>query len=808
MSNVVIIEDDDRVVREITQYVMEISEDNKVRSFKSTEQFVKRYTKTSLSADLFSNEHKLGFSHYDAQGLLSLMDLDFSPSPPFETSQVTIVFEVPELRVIEVHPPQVDNIFSQTPEAIVNNKNIFSDLIPPPFWGLWEQLLKKLTSTKNQSKSENLILPIQNGSSIWLTHMKLTRIDSQKIQLTIEDFNTPEKGKAAIKREINNRESLNVQELDLLSSIDLVIFKNGLVEKSTADWVTSTRNHLKANEFFPKDDITRFIVTKYEDDGVPKSKMFHPHIDDLITLPLDRLLFLQKLDIILNLPENRKPRYLFLQTVEKDIEISKQSRLEKFNDLSIAISNPIPLKPGLASTFFFKFPNSDELMRVVTKSSISEAHPTETKLHIVNFDYFGCPKDTHIKIKTYLRNINEYKEILSFDEQDFAYYPENIFLTDEQKRMKTVLILDTDEQLRKQIKNSILENMQQVRIVEESSYYLFEKKYLLSEEEESVPLREHEIFDKKIVWKIDSKSFNFSNTVTEPKDGDMICGKLAKDFFLGPKEWKYLFEEGVSQDLLLENLSQLKMKEESSFLVDIRHADRSKRLASVTLRHDINKIEICVAPPEPDALKGDILESVDTIILNHRMLPTEFDTWYEELNKRLAKRHLNITGAPIKLIVFADTKSLSAERFNWLLEKKVESLILTPIDTKALCFHLSKVLNNNFTKYNPDNIGSYHVRWPAYVAKKAKLIAISEFGCTVHSKKPLKVGTIVFLHGFIYEKAPGQNLCAKMYSCEENPSDEGGYICYFTYFGINDSFLKYTRNWIRENYAQQKSRNS
>ncbi|MCB0392479.1 MAG: hypothetical protein KDD58_14410, partial [Bdellovibrionales bacterium] len=447
-------------------------------------------------------------------------------------------------------------------------------------------------------------------------------------------------------------------------------------------------------------------------------------------------------------------------------------------------------------------------IRVVTKSSDCTKHPEDPTLFVAKFDYFGIDRATQLRIKGYLRNINEYKEIKSFDEDDFAFHPENIFLTDEQKRVKTVVVLDSDEQNRKQLKNSIMDNMQQVNVIEDSSYYLFEKKYLLNEDEESVPLREHEIYDKKVVWKVDAAKFEFVESINPPKDEDLICGNAAKEFFSAPREWKFIFEEGYAQDLVFENLHALERNGEKSILVDIRHADKSQRLAQLILRHDINKIEMCLMPPSPDALKRELLDSVDAIIMDERMVPRDFENWYMNVSQRIDQQHLNANGQPLKILTFADPKDINDEDFDFLLRKKIRTLLMKPVDSKAICYHLSKALDNKFTRYNSDNIGSYAVHWPAYVAKKVNLVAISEFGCTIESEKPLRIGTTVFLHGFIYNHAPNQNLCARLYACEEDKKNQGMFKCYFTYFGIDDHFLKYTRTWIRENYAQQKSLNA
>ena len=92
------------------------------------------------------------------------------------------------------------------------------------------------------------------------------------------------------------------------------------------------------------------------------------------------------------------------------------------------------------------------------------------------------------------------------------------------------------------------------------------------------------------------------------------------------------------------------------------------------------------------------------------------------------------------------------------------------------------------------------------MAKKAELTQISEFGGTIKQNRPLAPGSPLYLHTFIYENAPGRNLTATVYHCEQSESEKGAYECALLYFGINEAFLKYTRSWIRDNYASLKGK--
>jgi hypothetical protein len=92
------------------------------------------------------------------------------------------------------------------------------------------------------------------------------------------------------------------------------------------------------------------------------------------------------------------------------------------------------------------------------------------------------------------------------------------------------------------------------------------------------------------------------------------------------------------------------------------------------------------------------------------------------------------------------------------------------------------------------------------VAKASALEALSEFGATLKSKSPIVPGSLLYLRKSIYDNAPYQCLAARVYACSEHPSEKDYYQVQATYFGIGDVFLKFARTWIRENYANQKTK--
>src|SRR5262249_8081706 len=157
----------------------------------------------------------------------------------------------------------------------------------------------------------------------------------------------------------------------------------------------------------------RLVMLKYEDDGIGKLDVIHPLLDDLIYLPLDRLIFLQKLEILLHLPKRVKPTYLFNQEVKQDIEISKVAKLDRLSDVGLAIRNPVPLKKGLPGHFYMILPGEKARLEVRGKVFRSEPHPEFPGQFLVYFTFFGLAKSSLTAIRRTLSKANRYQSLFT-----------------------------------------------------------------------------------------------------------------------------------------------------------------------------------------------------------------------------------------------------------------------------------------------------------------------------------------------------------------------------------------------------------
>ena len=108
-------------------------------------------------------------------------------------------------------------------------------------------------------------------------------------------------------------------ELRLFSEVHVVIYAMDAVGQMGAAWLDRLRPAMARFNHLPATGL-RIVLLKYEDDNVPKIDLLHLGLDDLIFLPLDRLVFMQKMQIFLSLPKRVSPSFLFNQELKQKIE--------------------------------------------------------------------------------------------------------------------------------------------------------------------------------------------------------------------------------------------------------------------------------------------------------------------------------------------------------------------------------------------------------------------------------------------------------------------------------------------------------
>ncbi|MBX3022989.1 MAG: hypothetical protein KF799_15040 [Bdellovibrionales bacterium] len=605
-------------------------------------------------------------------------------------------------------------------------------------------------------------------------------------------------------------------ELKLFSEVHLLIFALDTINEKSDAWINKMRANMRKFKRMPENgDAMRLVMLKYEDDNIGKLDVLHRHLDDLVYLPLDRLIFLQKMQIFLTLPKRVTPSFLFNQEVKQPIEISKIVKLDRFSDVALAIRNPVPLKKGLPGHFYMSLPGEKNRLEVFGKVLRSEPHPEHEGQFLVYFTYFGLGKTGLSVIRRALSKSAQYKSLLFDDRNKFRYKPDDLFVADADRHTFGTVIIDTDETAGTAMMQTLNKEMDRLNVVTESSYQVFLHRYLETggSAKDTTPPRatdDTDFYANPISLTISAKDLKVLSVDPGPSDSATFLGHPAAIIFSSPDKWLSLVQEKESR-LIMEEAAVLAGK---GRVLDklLAVQDAHNQRCAVNFKIYKGATEGTVTIDLTPASLNDILnkmqsetksQSVEALILDSNFVPEEPASWIEGM--RLRATQVELIDDPKKLKFWMISESERIEQ-GWINTPDILGMFIKPVDQRQLLFSLSENLPNKNTIYSFENLGWTTPNINIHISKDVELEALSEFGATLKSKQKIVAGSMLYLRRSIFENAPNGCLAARVYACEEHQSDKNYFQIYCTYFGINDAFLKFARTWIRENYAHQKAK--
>ncbi len=604
-------------------------------------------------------------------------------------------------------------------------------------------------------------------------------------------------------------------DLKLFSEIHLVIFALDSIGEKSGPWIEKLKNNFKKFGYWPQKQQLRLIMLKYEDDGISKLDVLHPLLDDLIYIPLDRLVFLQKTQIILGLPKRVKPKYLFNQEVKQEIEISKISKMDRLSDVGLAIRNPIPLRKGLPGHFYINLPGDKNRLEIRAKVFRSEPHPDFPGQFLVYFTFFGLNKTDLSKIRQTLSKAPRYQSLYSDDRSLFRYQPDDLFATENDKRTFGVAVIDTDDAIASSLSSQIAKDMDRLKVVGETSYQMFLQKYFESAGagEKSLPKQTEpgDFFNNPVNLTVTVEGSKCMSVSPTPTEKSLFLGHAATEIFGAPDKFAGLFSDKVSKLVFEETAALSAGGRLIEKVLTLNDSTNSRRAVKVTFAPGAapHLIQAKIGPASLADIMGKSQQTeqnkeIEVLVLDSNFVPDEPAGWIQALRTRAANARLVKNANDLKFFVTADTDA----RANGPLLNipDILGLLVKPVDLRQLMFLMSEYLPNKHTVYQFDNLGWAQPGLSVHVSKNMSLEALSEFGATLKSKQPLSPGTMIYLRKSIYDNAPNACLAARVYACEQHPSEKEYFQVFTTYFGIGDQFLKFARTWIRENYAHQKGK--
>lgn len=661
----------------------------------------------------------------------------------------------------------------------------------------------------------NIVVIIQDDRVRRSVELYLQELDNA--DLRIASFKTQKEFAQFYFREPST-ETSEPSELKLFGEVHLVIFALDTIGGKSGPWIENVKTNFKKYKHWPKgSNPLRMIMLKYEDDGIGKLEVLHPLLDDLIYLPLDRLVFLQKLQIIIALPQRARPEFLFNQEVKQNIEISKISKMDRLSDVGLAIRNPISLRRGLPGHFYIQLPGEKTRLEIRAKVFRSEPHPEYPGQYLVYFTYFGLAKADLTRIRQALAKSNRYQSLLNDDRAAFHQKQDDMFGTASDSESFGIAVVDSDDIIAANLATQIGKDMDLMRPVHESSYQMFLSKYFekSSSSEKALPRTtvDADFYRPTLTLTVNVQDLKCMTVDPSPNMGDLILGHVATDLFAHPEKWLALIVERNSRLLLQESAVIAARGKAVSILLVMQDAENQRRGVSCKLQRGVasHLVNLTLSAASLSAVVARMSAEktnaeIGALILDTAFVPEDPLAWIEGLRTRAIEVGLTKKDNPLKFFLIADDAGHLVKHYIDMPD--ILGLFIKPVDNRQLMFLLSEYLPNKNTVYQFENLGWANPSVFIHVSKSVELEALSEFGSTLKASQQLAPGTMIYLRKSIYDNAPNQCLAARVYACEEHPTEKGFYQVYTTYFGINDQFLKFARTWIREHYASKKGRES
>lgn len=600
----------------------------------------------------------------------------------------------------------------------------------------------------------------------------------------------------------------------LFSEVNLMIFALDSIHERPLVWLDKLKLELKKFDRWPKDGAMRSILLKYEDDGINKIDLNHPMLDDIVFLPMDRLIFLQKVEILFGLPAVIKPSFLFNQEIRMEIEISKISKLDRLSDVALAIRNPISLRKGVPGHFYLQLPKDNSILELWGKVLRSEPHPDWPGQYLVYFSYFGLSKSGLSRIRQALSKTEGYGSLYSSDPSLFRFNPNSVYISSEETRVYGVAVIDPDEDVGLRLADQLSKDMDRLMVVKESSYQLFLYNYLSENHDNQVPpspTEGRDFFSNPFTLSISPEGFKCVGVNPAPQPGDYFIGHTASDLFGTPDKWMSIITDEGSRVLFEECVSFALRGRTPDKMIIIQDSGNVRRAVQVTFNKGNSDtiVKVTVRPASLGEIASKMMSAehskeLSFLILDSAYVPEDPTAWVQGLRSRAVQVGLIKESTDLRFFITTET----SDKINPALinNPDILGLFVKPVDVRQMLFLLSEYLSNRNTLYQFQNIGWAEPILPVHVSKAVDLEALSEFGATLKSKQPIVPGTIIHLRKSIFHNAPEQCVASRVYACEPHPSEKDAYQIFVTYFGITDQFLKFARSWIRENYAQQKEK--
>jgi len=648
-------------------------------------------------------------------------------------------------------------------------------------------------------------------------------------------------------------------KLEVKGKIRVFIVDIDIIQQKPFQWISDLQKLTKELGGSMVDETPSVFMMAY-DGGVHRLDSFQNDvIDDLILKPIEKTLFLQKLEFLTSETTKVNPTLLFRAKTSQTIEIGRDVTIDEISEFAVSVRSPGPVPDGAFASIHCEVFGSKNARRLIGRVYESVNHPVREGEYLVRFGYFGISPEQLSTIRRYIKanqtqmRTKTWTSPASPNQSQGASAPgKPAFSKELLEKMallknKKLAVIDLNPETLTEAKSILETGFKGVVVRPFASYMRFaaEIRKLVPEttakqspsaatpltptpaltQTTMVPVAFSSV-GKKLVIILRGKTFEAVRFEPPLRKLDTVLGRLASEWLEKPDQWaqaidrgdREAFEEfvnfvergvpGRAYFRMIDSKGQLVHFDAKGLLEKSGSADGAA-LIRVELneidREEFNKAISAGPAATPNAAKDPAFFRFEAILMDAAFVRQDASAWLAELVDLLrAAKVLGPLDPPPQVYLMADPKS--NPRLDDFRVKGIADFIPKPIDRRYLLQKIQALCQGLVPTREPEGNTFVPCELQATLGKEVTMEEVAEYGVNITHPSPFKNKSFMRFFSPLFG-GDGQWVTGRFHGSEKAKEGEN-YNCQFMFFGPHDELLQRIRRWIREDFVAKKEKSS
>ncbi len=592
------------------------------------------------------------------------------------------------------------------------------------------------------------------------------------------------------------------------------------------------------------------LVIAPDDPGHPSEMYKATGCDDLIRKPVDRSIFLQKIEIMLARGKSISPTFLFKLKTKFDVDIGKDCVLEAISETECLVRNPRALHPEAHVTLYASVFGAGMNEKVEARVLDSWAHPSVKGEFLIRLRLFGLSDQQIRSIRIFAKS-QGVKILKPGTRRPSAEIEEALNEADKFRasRRATFAIIDFDELTARTLQSS-LKDVADIEIKSfkglarflhaiapppakpaEPVVQVVAEKQLIHETEKSADatadgtgeqsdqakaaVASPEIGIQRVLpttsvsLVIAGGSGRLIRFESDLAQEDVFLGLTVREWAVGERTLSERFHQTETQ-ALQEFLGWVLARGRGEIRLQFKGSDSSITTLDIKAEkwrqaedsdESVIHLEVSLASVDTDATASEQrLQVIDAILVEATFLGANTSAMLSTIKKSMTEAGIvNSFGHVPPLIVMADpAEKISPHAYR---SPDITHFVYKTVDRRFYVQTFFSLARREFWKMNVQPEPLLTCQIVGQLARESHLEEIAEYGFVIKEAFPFRIGIFLRLFSPILGEtgfgALGRCISTRELSDKQWESD-------FVFFGSSDGLQKQIRNYILEDHIDKK----